>query len=232
MAEGEVVLRVLMTRSRFPIESMLVSARQAGARASLLSALQGPVPVYVASQVVLDRVLGFHLHRGLLAVGRREGDVPAETLLQGLGPRALVLGLVGISNHDNIGGIFRNAAAFGADAVLLDGGCCDPLYRKAIRVSVGASLMVPFARVTDAAGLIHVLRQAAVEPIGLSPRGAERLGSLARAGRAGLILGAEGPGLPDEVLGQVRTVRIAMAGEFDSLNVATASGIALHYLTS
>ena len=131
-----------------------------------------------------------------------------------------------------MGGIFRNAAAFGADAVLLDETCCDPLYRKAIRVSVGASLIVPFARVRGPSRLLDVLVEAGFEPIALSPRGAEPISALRRPDRAALLLGTEGPGLPGEILDRTRTVRIPMAADFDSLNVATASGIALHHLAS
>ncbi|TGS75154.1 RNA methyltransferase, partial [Mesorhizobium sp. M3A.F.Ca.ET.175.01.1.1] len=96
-----------------------------------------------------DRIAGFHMHRGILAIGVRSSPQSAEALLETLPASALVVVLVGISNHDNIGSIFRNAAAFGADAVLLDSTCCDPLYRKAIRVSVGAALKVPFASFAD-----------------------------------------------------------------------------------
>ncbi|TIS60977.1 TrmH family RNA methyltransferase, partial [Mesorhizobium sp.] len=86
-----------------------------------------------------------HMHRGILAIGRKGEAQPAEALLDALPARALIVVLVGIANHDNMGSIFRNAAAFGADAVFLDATCCDPLYRKAIRVSVGAALKIPFA---------------------------------------------------------------------------------------
>src|SRR6201999_3283453 len=97
-------------------------------------------------------------HRGILAIGSRRGQPGGEDLLERMPDTALVLVLIGISNHDNIGSIFRNAAAFGADAVFLDATCCDPLYRKAIRVSVGAALIVPFARMgpgTDVCGLLE-----------------------------------------------------------------------------
>jgi tRNA G18 (ribose-2'-O)-methylase SpoU len=103
----------------------------------LLKSVPETVPAYVAPQDVLSAIAGFPIHRGVLAMGRREADASAGELLAGLGPGATVLGLVGLTNHDNVGGIFRNAAAFGADAVLLDQTSCDPLYRKAIRVSVG-----------------------------------------------------------------------------------------------
>jgi tRNA G18 (ribose-2'-O)-methylase SpoU len=226
IAEGEVVLRVLLTRSRFAVESLLLAER----RVKLLESLPVRAPVYVAAQSVMDRITGFHIHRGVLAVGRRGPEARPEALLRDVGARALVLGLVGISNHDNVGGIFRNAAAFGADAVLLDRGCCDPLYRKAIRVSVGASLVVPFARVDSPDAMLACLSEAGFEAAGLSPRGAAPIAGFSRPARVALLLGAEGPGLPAEILNRVRTLRIPMAAGFDSLNVATASGIALYEL--
>lgn len=231
IAEGEVVLRVLLSRSRFPVESLLVSDKQARRLAPLLATLSDPIPVYVAAPPVLDRIIGFPLHRGVLAVGHRGPEPDARALLSGLGPQALIVVLVGLANHDNVGGVFRNAAAFGADAVLMDRASCDPLYRKAIRVSVGGSLVVPFARLDSTSHLLDALTAARIEPIGLSPRGTEPLSAVRRPERAALILGPEGPGLPEDVLSRIRTVRIPMAHGFDSLNVATASGIALHHLS-
>ncbi len=216
------VLRVLAGQGRHKVRCVLLAESRAEKLAPLFNA-----PVYVASQAVLDAIAGFHLHRGILAVGERAPEPPPAELLAGLGPRALVLAVHGIGNHDNIGGIFRNAAAFGVDAVLLDPTCCDPLYRKALRVSVGGVLKVPFTRADD---LISALQ--GFEPIALSPNGAETLAELKRPDRAALLLGAEGPGLPDAVLARCRTVRIPMSGGFDSLNVATTSGIALHHLVS
>ena len=118
----------------------------------------------------MDAVVGFHIHRGVLAAGRR-AEPTAEALLADLPAQALVVGLCGIANHDNMGGLFRNAAAFGADAVLIDDDCCDPLYRKAIRVSVGAALTTPFARAGSAAELADRLVAAGFEVLALSPRG-------------------------------------------------------------
>ena len=142
---------------------------------------------------------------------------------------ALVLGLVGVANHDNVGGIFRNAAAFGVGAVLIDGATCDPLYRKAIRVSVGGTLKVPFVRVADAAAMLDALEASGTRPLALSPRGTSTLEDVAMLqGRRALLLGAEGPGLPAAVMARCRTVRIDMAAGFDSLNVATSAGIALY----
>ena len=138
--------------------------------------------------------------------------------------------LFGVSNHDNVGGIFRNAAAFGADAVLLDGACCDPLYRKAIRVSVGAALSLPFARLAPGEDAIALLRDHGYTPLALSPAGRTPLKSLVRPPRPAILLGAEGPGLPPGILAGADTIAIPMARDFDSLNVATTSGIVLHHL--
>jgi tRNA G18 (ribose-2'-O)-methylase SpoU len=152
-------------------------------------------------------------------------------LLAAQPPRSLLLVLFGIGNHDNIGAIFRNAAAFGAGGVLLDATCCDPLYRKAIRVSVGAALTVPFARLDRDADPLGLLAAHGFKAVALSPGGTDTLANLGRSDRMALLLGAEGPGLPRAMMDGARSVAIPMAGAFDSLNVATTCGIALHHLT-
>ncbi|WP_337188764.1 RNA methyltransferase [Phenylobacterium sp.] len=230
MAEGRVVLEKVARATPGMLESVLVAAHRLEGLSDLIAALPGEIPVYAAGQAAMDRVVGFPIHRGVLAVGRRPRR-DAAALLAGLPPQALVVGLVGIANHDNMGGVFRNAAAFGADAVLLDDTCCDPLYRKAIRVSVGAALTTPFARIGSGEHLVAALSGAGFETVALSPAGAENLQDVRPAGRVAALFGAEGPGLPAAVLARARTVRIAMAGGFDSLNVATTSGIVLHTLT-
>jgi tRNA G18 (ribose-2'-O)-methylase SpoU len=224
VAEGRVVLEKAVAAGRHPLASVLVAEHRLG---SLADILPGHVPLYAASQAVMDAIAGFPIHRGILAVGER-AEPPAAELLEGLPERALVVALSGIANHDNMGGLFRNAAAFGVDAILLDAGCCDPLYRKAIRVSVGAALTMPFARVE--ADMVGVLASAGLEVLSLSPAGDVELDDVAVAPRMAVLFGAEGPGLPAEVLARTRTVRIAMSGGFDSLNVATTSGIVLHRL--
>jgi tRNA G18 (ribose-2'-O)-methylase SpoU len=231
IAEGEVVLRVLLgAASRFRPASLLIADKRIERLSPMLDAVPDAVPVYAAGQAVMDAIVGFPIHRGVLAHGLRPAASDAGALLAGLGPRAVVLALFGIANHDNIGGLFRNAAAFGADAVLLDAACCDPLYRKAIRVSVGAALTVPFARLgeEDPLALLEAHRFTA---LALSPRGAEPLSRLVRADRTAVLLGAEGPGLPEGLLRRARTVAIPMASGWDSLNVAAASAIMLHALT-
>ncbi|MDR4306319.1 RNA methyltransferase [Chelatococcus sambhunathii] len=232
VAEGEVVLRLLLSgRCRHTAESLLVSEKRLERLGDLLDPLPPDVPLYVAGQSVMDAVVGFHIHRGVLAIGRRAPDEGAAALLAGLPERALVVALSGVSNHDNVGGIFRNAAAFGAEAVLLDGACCDPLYRKAIRVSVGASLITPFSRGGAGEDMLDALEAAGFETVALSPSGDVQLHELARAPRTALLLGAEGPGLPPALMARARTARIDMAAGFDSLNVAATSAVALYAMT-
>lgn len=228
VAEGKVVLDVLTATRRFGIESVLVLENRLAGLHHILERLPQDVPVYVAAGEVLDRIAGFHMHRGILAIGRR-GELPdAASLVGALPHNALVAVLVGISNHDNVGAIFRNAAAFGAHAVLLDSTSCDPLYRKAIRVSVGAALKVPFAMFDDAAALADMLDARGFTQFALSPRGGLDIRNARCDGPLALYLGTEGEGLPEAILSRIRTARIAMAPGFDSLNVAAASAIALH----
>ena len=233
VVEGEVVLRRLLgPTSRYAPESLLLAEPQAARLAPLLAGLPPEVPVFVAPPDVLDAIVGFRLHRGILAVARRGGAASAAALLASCPRRAMVLVLVGLANHDNVGAAFRNAAAFGADAVLLDSSCCDPLYRKAIRVSVGACLTVPFARGGTAPALICDLAATGFEPVALSPAGRERLGDAAWSNRTALLVGAEGAGLPAALMAGLRTVRIDMAPGVDSLNVAAAAAVALHAASS
>ncbi len=238
IAEGEVVLRHLAglkgggagSASVHHLSSLLLLEAQALRLADVIETLPAELPVYVAGQDVMDAVVGFHIHRGILGVGVAAEPRPAQLMLERLGSKALVVGVVGLANHDNMGGIFRNAAAFGADMVLLDASCCDPLYRKAIRVSVGASLVVPFARVESGAQMVAMMEAAGLDVIALSPSGHERLADLPRPARAAALFGTEGPGLPADVMARTRTVAIPMSAGFDSLNVATTSGIVLHHL--
>ncbi|HST91408.1 MAG TPA: RNA methyltransferase, partial [Brevundimonas sp.] len=135
VAEGEVVLNVLTSPQSLcrPV-SILLDRKRVDALGGVLARVADDTPVFVADQAVLDTIAGFHLHRGILALGEKPSPVGLETCLDALGPEAVVVAACGIGNHDNMGGIFRNAAAFGAAAVVLDASCCDPLYRKAIRV--------------------------------------------------------------------------------------------------
>lgn len=231
IAEGEVVLRVLLRQSRFEIESLLLGEGRVEGLSDALHLLPPEVPVYVANRQVMDAIVGFPIHRGILAVAKRPVLPPVEALLASLPEIALVVALIGLANHDNVGGIFRNAAAFGANMVLLDQETCDPLYRKAVRVSVGGALVVPFTRASSADALVQALEEASFEVIALSPSGTEPLSRVQPSRRTALLLGAEGPGLPPDLLARTRNVSIPMSGGFDSLNVASTSGIALYQLT-
>jgi tRNA G18 (ribose-2'-O)-methylase SpoU len=230
VAEGEVVLRHLVSSPLVRPVSVLIAEKRADSLADLLAKVAPDLPVYIAGQTVIDAIAGFHLHRGILALGERTERPSAADILARLPAEALVVALFGIGNHDNMGGLFRNAAAFGADAVLLADDCCDPLYRKAIRVSVGASLIMPFGGF-DADDPMDLLTRHGFEVVALSPAGRQELVDTAPARRLAALFGSEGPGLSESILGKCTTVRISMAAGFDSLNVATTSGIVLHHLT-
>lgn len=230
VAEGEVVVRLLVSgRSRFRPASLLLSEARARASSAWLDRQAlGGLPVYVAARRVMDAVVGFPIHRGVLALGRRGPAPEGAGLLPPAASPCLVLGLVGLANHDNVGAAVRNAAAFGADAVLLDGATCDPLYRKAIRVSAGTVLTTPFARLRDADAMVDLLLAQGIGVFALGPAGAEEIGDVPFPERTALLLGAEGPGLSPRLLARLRSVRIGMAPGVDSLNVAAAGAVALH----
>jgi tRNA G18 (ribose-2'-O)-methylase SpoU len=230
IAEGEVVLRVLARSPLHRARSVLVAATRAAKLAPLLAAFDDEVALYAAPQAVMDQIVGFPIHRGVLAFGERRAEVSAEALLAAIDGPAKLICLFGVSNHDNVGGVFRNAAAFGACGVLLDGLCCDPLYRKAIRVSVGAALSVPFARIGADEDILGQLERHGFTPLAFSPTGAASLSAIEVPRRSAILLGAEGDGLPAALMARTRSVAIPMAKGFDSLNIATASGIALHHL--
>lgn len=228
IVEGEVTLRLLASdRSRFRAESVLLAPERWPGLAAALDGIDAPV--YLAGKAVMSAVAGFPIHRGVLAVGIRGAEGSTEALVPPEPAPALVLGLAGLTNHDNVGGCFRNAAAFGADAVLLDAATCDPLYRKAIRVSAGTSLTVPFARLPTGDALLALCERHRLTPLALSPRG-EDIGRLPPLPRALLLLGTEGPGLPEALMARACRVAIPMAPGVDSLNVAVAGAVALHRL--
>ena len=234
VAEGEVVVRVLASprQTRFRVRSLLVEQRRVGAIRDVIDALPDEVPVYVVAQPVMDAIVGFAIHRGILGLGERGTPLSPESLLTGGG---LAVGLVGLTNHDNVGSVFRSAAAFGARGVLLDAATCDPLYRKAIRVSVGGALVMPFARCASGDAMLDTVVAAGWEALALSARGEETLDAVvsettSAKGRV-LLLGTEGEGLPAHLLSRARRVRIDMTPTLDSLNVAVATGIALYEAT-
>ncbi len=221
MAEGKVVLERLFESSLCETVSVMTTAKRL--ETLEVSELDEDVPVYVVPQEVMDATAGFAIHRGYLGLGRY---APRPRLTEILArPRLRLMALSAIANVDNMGGLMRNAAAFGIDAVLLDRDCCDPLYRKAIRVSVGGVFKTPHYRVED---LVGTLTAHDVAAYALSPSGHVTLDALRPADRSAFIFGAEGPGLAADILGACASVRIDMHGGFDSLNVATTGGIVLY----
>ncbi len=224
MAEGQVVLERLFRSKQAVCISVLTTADRL--KGLDILSLGPDVPVYVVDQAVMDAVAGFAIHRGYLALGRYAPPADLTHVLTRPG-QLRVLALSAISNTDNMGGLMRNAAAFGIDAVLIDRACCDPLYRKAIRVSVGGVFEVPHFRVDD---LLAVCRDHGLTPYALSPSGEMRLDEVRPVERSAFLFGAEGPGLAPGILSTCVSVRIDMHGGFDSLNVATTSGIVLYQL--
>ncbi len=235
VAESRSVVRLLLASARFRTRSVLLTQAALDAMRPDLAAADPTTRVLVGSHRVIRAVSGFDFHRGCLAIGERgAGDTPGP-LMAPPGPRLLLV-LEDLSNPDNVGGVFRNAMAFGVDAVLLSAGCADPLYRKTIRVSVGGALRVPFARIADWPASLPALRAAGYVIAALTP-GPDAL-PLERVGERGplperlaLVVGAEGPGLCERTREMSDLeVRIDMAAGVDSLNVSTATGIALHWL--
>lgn len=236
VAEGRVVVEHLLAPSRFTTRSVLVTP---AALERLRHALDrhADLPVFVMPAERLTDVVGFNMHRGCLAIGERP-DLPSVALwLAGLNRARLVVAVEGIANADNVGGIFRNALAFGAGGVLLSPTSCDPLYRKATRVSTGATLRLPFTFAADWPGDLQTLEKAGYQVLALTPAAGARDIEVALAMRPSdtplvLLLGHEGGGLTDEaMLAADDCVRIPMAPGVDSLNVATAAGVALYACT-
>lgn len=228
MAEGSLVVEHLLG-SRFRTASVLVSEQRAEALAGLLAKVPGEVPIYVSSRRVLASIVGFDLHRGLLACGVRGPDLDPYEMAASC--RALVV-LEGLSNHDNVGSVFRSAAVLGGAGVgvLLSPGCCDPLYRKSLRVSMGHALKIPFATLSDWPGGLGKLREMGFDLLAMDPRdGAGAIDDLGPISRPALVFGAEGPGLTEALRGLIgRSVMIPQAPGVDSLNIAVAAAVALH----
>lgn len=227
VAEGRLVVERVLAAGRFPIHSILLTP---AARTALGGILPSDVLLHVVEQDVMTGITGFKFHRGCLALVARPSDTSFETLLTA----RRVLALEGVGNPDNIGGLFRVAAAFGVDGVLLDPACADPLYRKAIRTSMGAALHVPFARSTAWPSDLQRFRDAGFRVLALTPRAdatsIDRLTASA-SDRWVLLAGAEGAGLTDAAFAMAdERVRIDTTTAVDSLNVAVAAGIALSRL--
>jgi tRNA G18 (ribose-2'-O)-methylase SpoU len=223
VAESERVVRRLIG-SGLRVHSVLLTGPRL---ATLADALGGPFPVYLAPQELLDRIAGFHVHRGCLAVGER----PSAAAIPD-GARTLLV-LEDLTDVDNLGAIARHAAAFGADALLLSPRCADPFYRKSIRVSLGAVFTLPIIRLAAWPGDLQRLRAEGVSLVAATlDTDATLLARFDRPARLAVLLGAEGPGLSPAARALCdQRVTIPMSPGADSLNVATAAAIFLYALT-
>ena len=233
VAEGEKVIRRALAAG-YPPRSLLITERRLAGAADLLSAC--PSAAYVVPDAVAEQLTGFAVHRGVLAsMARRPGRAVGDVLA---GARRLTV-LEDIVDHTNVGAIFRCAAAFGLDAVVLAPRCADPLYRRAVRVSMGAVFAIPYARMTDWYGGLAELRGAGFRLLALTPDpSAVPIEAVPAAERSALMLGAEGDGLSSRWLGEAdQAICIPMApgaraAGVDSLNVVAAAAVACHVLAA
>ncbi|MFF4789793.1 TrmH family RNA methyltransferase [Streptomyces sp. NPDC001276] len=230
IAEGEKVIR----RARdagYEMRSMLLSAKWVDAMRDVIDELTAPV--HVVSPELAERVTGYHVHRGALASMQRK---PLPTAAEVLRTARRVAVMESVNDHTNIGAIFRSAAALGMDAVLLSPDCADPLYRRSVKVSMGAVFSVPYARLDIWPGGLEAVRGAGFTLLALTPdEKAKTLDEAAphRMDRVALMLGAEGAGLSTRALAAAdEWVRIPMSHGVDSLNVGAAAAVAFYAVTT
>ena len=233
VAEGRLVVRRVIGHARFNVRSLLLNEAARLALAPDLARLAPEVPVLVCPTPFFQRITGYDIHRGCLALVERGRQPSLDDVIEGA---RLIVVLEDVANADNVGGVFRNAAAFGADAVLLTPTSCDPLYRKAIRTSMAASLSVPSARMERWPETLSTLRSRGFTIVALTPaESAEALDAFADripSGKLALLVGTEGDGLSQAAMALAdRHVRIPIKPEVDSLNLAVAVGIALSRLS-
>jgi tRNA G18 (ribose-2'-O)-methylase SpoU len=233
VAEGRVVVRHLLASPRFETRSVLVSPP---ALEGLRDAIEprADLPVFVMPVDRLTALVGFNIHRGCLAIGARPPAAIVGDWWREASPGGLVVAAEHVGNADNLGALFRNALAFGAGGILLSPGCCDPLYRKAIRVSTGAALRLPYAVDEAWPGALQALRAAGARVLAMTPRLPARdledaVASCVEGSPIVVLVGHEGDGLSgDAIAASDQRVRIPLAPGVDSLNVSTAAAIALH----
>jgi tRNA G18 (ribose-2'-O)-methylase SpoU len=219
LAEGQLVMRRAVEAGCVPRSILLAPNRVA----DLLEELTGlDCPTYVASYEVMHAVTGFHVHRGALAAFNRP-LLPSAADLLARSERLLVL--EDVNSPTNLGAVFRSAAGLGMDGVLLSPTCCDPLYRRAVRVSMGEVFALPYAYLDPFPGGVEQVRAGGFRVLAMTPGGID-LGEVEISGRTALLLGAEGPGLTDASLAASDLqVGLPMARGVDSLNVAAAAAV-------
>lgn len=229
IAEGEKVVRRSI-EAGFEARSFLMAERWLEGLAGALSQA-GDVPCYVVTEADAEAITGFHVHRGALASLRRR---PLPRVADVLRPASRVVVLEDVVDHANVGAILRSAAALGADAALLSPRCADPLYRRAIKVSMGAVFSLPWTRVVAWHDAMDMLREAGFTTVALSlDDEAVDISTVSASARSALVVGSEGPGLSArwQQSAQLRA-RIPMAVGIDSLNVAAAAAVAAYALWS
>lgn len=225
LAEGEKVIRRAVAAG-YRVRSLLMAPRWLDALRDVLDAA-GDVPCYVADEAVVEQVTGFHVHRGALASLHR---IPLPTVSDILAPARRIFVCEDLVDHTNVGSVFRCAAGLGVDAVLLSPRCADPLYRRAVKVSMGAVLSVPYTRLADWYHGLTRVHDAGFQVVALTPAAdAVPLDQVAFAERVALVFGTEGRGLSPRwlVSADVRAT-IPLAQDIDSLNVAAAAAIAAY----
>jgi tRNA G18 (ribose-2'-O)-methylase SpoU len=233
IAEGRFVVRRLLENGRVVIRSLLLNDAALTGLSSLIERAGTNGDVYIGSADVITAATGFNLHRGCLALAEQPAASSPEALLS---TSQFMVVLERVVDPDNVGSVFRNAEAFGIDAAFLSPGTGDPFYRKAIRTSSGATLVVPFATATPWPAALDRLRAAGVTIVATTPEAnAMDIGAFVNTpvaqGRIAVLFGCEGHGLSREVLAHTDVrLRIPMSGALDSLNIATAAGIVLHRL--
>jgi tRNA G18 (ribose-2'-O)-methylase SpoU len=227
VAEGRLVVRRLIDLRHWEIDSLLLTRNAVDALIDVLP--NTTAPVYLIDQEVMNGVAGFNIHRGCLAMVKRPPLTTRDRTAAG--PLGRVLVLEGVNNPDNIGGLFRSAAAFGIELVVLGPNSGDPLYRKAIRTSMGATLSVPFARASQWPGAIRDLRVDGFTVVALTPSlRAAPIEEVWPHAKLALLVGSEGAGLTEEAMrAATLRARIPMAADIDSLNVTTAASIAMYH---
>jgi len=230
VAEGRLVVERLLEDARYRIHSVLVTSTAAAAMGGTLRT-RADVPVIVSDLEAIRSVTGFNFHRGCLALAyRHETEIPLDELA--VHPRILAIESVG--NPDNIGGLFRSALALAVGAVLLDSTAADPLYRKATRTSMAATLRVPYSREADLPAALSRLRTRGYRIVALTPDcSATALDEVQLDSRVRLVLvaGSETAGLTAPAFAQSDLlVRIPVDPRADSLNVVAAASIAMHAL--
>jgi tRNA G18 (ribose-2'-O)-methylase SpoU len=227
IVEGSLAVRRLFD-SEWAVTSVLLLPRTVEAMSDVVALAESrQVPVYVAPAEVFDATAGFNVHRGVLALAPRPPPRSPAALAREVDHPVVVL--EGINDQENLGAVFRNAAVLAAGAVFMDPSCCDPLYRRTVRVSLGHVLRVPFARFSEWPDGLASLSRFTV--LALSPAADQSIDEfvLTRPGPVAVLVGSEGPGLSAAALGAAEAVvGIPMAAAGDCLNVATALAIALH----